>query len=618
MVGELDLFLFHEGTHKEAYELFGSKIQRDLNGNITGTLFRLWAPNAQEVFVVGDFNFWNGSDYRMNKIDKSGVWELFVAEIGEWTLYKYEIHTKNKQVVQKADPYAYYSELRPNSASIVYNVAGYKWNDALWMEEREKINPIESPISIYEVHLGSWQRKADNSFYTYDEIADKLIEYVKKNGYTHIELMPVMEHPLDSSWGYQITGYYSATSRYGTPKNLMHLIDLCHQNNIGVLLDWVPGHFCKDVHGLYNFDGETLYEYPFEDVKENIIWGTANMDLGRGHNKSFLISNALFWMRYFHVDGFRIDAVSNLVYWLGDKNKGNNDKAIEFLQELNTAVFQHFKNAIMIAEDSTEFPYVTEPVYNGGLGFNFKWNLGWMNDTLRYFQKETVYRKYHHNLITFGLIYAFSEKFILPLSHDEVVHGKYSLIEKMPGDYWQKFANYKLLIGLWGTMPGKKLLFMGSEFAQFNEWDENKSLDWCLHEYDAHKGAAKFVKNILQIVKNEKSLHEYDHNPNGFKWINANDVDNSIFTYIRFSKDRSYTVVVVNATPKVHYNYRLGVPENSVLTELINSDDTKYGGTHVCNDKDISVFTGETDGQPYYTNIKIPPLGIVILKPKNS
>ncbi len=616
MIGELDLFLFSQGEHKEAYEMFGAHLEFSKEGDFLGTRFNLWAPHAKEVRVISDFNFWNGENHKMNKIDNSGIWELFVAGVGEWTTYKYEIHTWDNQVLEKADPYAFFSELRPNTASKVYNINGYNWNDNEWIKKRNDKNPLDKPVSIYEVHLGSWRRKADNRFYKYNEIAVQLVEHVKAGGYTHIELMPVMEHPLDMSWGYQITGYYSASSRFGVPKDLMYLIDLCHQNDIGVILDWVPGHYCKDAHGLYLFDGEPLYEYPFDDVRENEVWGTANMDLGKGEVRSFLISNALFWMKYFHVDGFRIDAVSNLIYWLGNKDKGENQGAIYFLRKLNESIFSYFPNAIMAAEDSTIYPKVTQPTYNEGLGFNFKWNMGWMNDTLRYFEKDPIHRKYHHNLITFGLVYAFSEKFLLPLSHDEVVHGKKSLIDKMPGDYWQKFANYRLLIGLWATHPGKKLLFMGSEFAQFNEWKESSSLDWHLYDYEQHDKSAKFVRKILEVVKKEKSLYEQDCTIDGFSWIDEHNNEQSIFSFIRWAKDGSFVIVILNATPNTYHNYSIGVPKKGVYSEIINSDKYEYGGSNQCNSKDIYSIDGGFHGLTYHINITIPPLGIVVLKPQ--
>ncbi|MFH0992958.1 MAG: 1,4-alpha-glucan branching protein GlgB, partial [bacterium] len=496
---DFDLFLFNEGKLRESYRHFGSRIVRDDSGRVTGVRFRVYAPHARIVSVIGDFNGWDSRSHVMEKVDQLGIFTLFVAGIGEWSKYKYCIVTSYGQTIFKADPYAFFSDLRPETASKVYDLEGYVWNDTTYLEKRRNRRHEAAKMAIYEVHLGTWMTRPDKSFHSYNEMVDFLIPYVKMNGFTHIELMPVVEHPLDESWGYQGTGYYSATSRYGVPKDLMYLIDKCHENGIGVLFDWVPGHICKDAHGLYMFDGEPTYEYSDYKIRENVVWGTVNLDLGKGVTRSFLISNALFWIRYFHADGFRIDAVSNIVYHLGNPAVGTNHPAIEFLQNLSVAIKEEDPSVLLIAEDSTIYPNMTKPVAEGGVGFDYKWNMGWMNDTLRYFEKDPVYRRYHHDLITFGLVYAFSEHFILPLSHDEVVHGKQSLVNKMPGDYWQKFANYRTLLGLQFTHPGKKLLFMGGEFAQMHEWKDKEELDWFLLQYPLHERAGRYCRDLLQV-----------------------------------------------------------------------------------------------------------------------
>ena len=438
------MYFFNQGKLYDAYRYFGAHLQKDDSGRFIGTLFTVWAPHAKKVSVMGEFNDFRSDVHNLEKIDDTGIWRLFVPEASNWQRYKYVINTWDGRTLYKVDPYAFFSGERPEQMSKIYDLEGYQWNDVSFMKKRTKRRPYTKPMNIYEIHLGSWMLKPGGTFHKYNELVDLLIPYLKEHGYTHVELMPIMEHPLDQSWGYQITGYYSATSRYGVPKDLMYLIDKCHQNDIAVILDWVPGHINRDEHGLYFFDGQPLYEYEEEWKRENFVWGTANLDLGKGEVQSYLISNALFWMKYFHVDGFRVDAVSNIIYYLGDPSKGVNEGAISFLRNLAKEIFAYHPNALLIAEDSSAHPKVTHPVDQGGLGFNYKWNMGWMNDTLRYFEKDPIYRKYHHDNITFGLSYAFSENFVLPLSHDEVVHGISSLVDKMPGDYWLKFANYRL------------------------------------------------------------------------------------------------------------------------------------------------------------------------------
>ena len=479
------------------------------------------------------------------------------------------------------------------------------------------MNHQEDKLAIYELHLGSWMSKPDGSFHKYNELVDLLIPYIKEHGFSHIELMPVVEHPLDESWGYQGTGYYSATSRFGVPKDLMYLIDKCHEANIGVLMDWVPGHICKDAHGLYMFDGEPVYEFEDINIRENKVWGTVNLDLGKGVTKSFLISNAFFWAEYFHVDGFRIDAVSNIIYFLGNSHIGTNHGAVEFLKNLNYAIKEYDHSMLMFAEDSTTYPNLTTTVLDGGVGFDYKWNMGWMNDTLKYFEKDPIHRKYHHDLITFGLVYTYSEKFILPLSHDEVVHGKHSLVDKMPGDYWQKFANYRVLMGLQFMHPGKKLLFMGGEFAQMHEWKDKEELDWFLLEYPFHSRANRFVRDLIAVYNNHSCFFELDHMPRGFRWIDQTNFEQSIFSFIRQGKEENdFAVVIMNMTPNAYDDFSIGVPKSGRYEEILNSDKDIYGGSDVYNG-DLLVANEESNHS--FNNsikVKVAPLSISIIKYK--
>ena len=615
MMNELDLYLFNEGKLKEAYKLFGSHLVKDEKNNIKGVDFRVYAPHAKIVSIVGDFNSWDSRTHVMEKEDAFGVYHLFIPNLGEWTRYKYCIVTSYGETIFKADPYAFFSDDRPETASKVYDIDGYAWQDKKYLENRMKRNHFEEKLSVYEVHLGSWMTKPDGSFHKYNELVDYLIPYVKDHGFSHIELMPVVEHPLDESWGYQGTGYYSATSRFGVPKDLMYLIDKCHENNIGVIMDWVPGHTCKDAHGLYMFDGEPLYEYEDFNIRENVVWGTINLDLGKGIVKSFMLSNAYFWMEYFHVDGFRIDAVSNIIYYLGNMNVGTNYGAIEFLKNLSYAIKEKDHSVMLFAEDSTTYPNLTKAVLDGGVGFDYKWNMGWMNDTLRYFAKDPIYRKYHHDLITFGMVYAYSENFILPLSHDEVVHGKKSLVDKMPGDYWQKFANYRVLLGLQFTHPGKKLLFMGGEFAQMHEWKDKSELDWNLLEYPMHSASNRFVKDLIHVYNYHSCLYELDHNPEGFRWIDQANYDQSIFSFIRFGKDKSnFCVVVLNMTPTPYSDFAIGVPEKGEYEEILNSDKEIYGGSNIYNGVTLKTVDAFNHGFKQSILINVSPLSISIIK----
>ena len=623
-VNEYNVYLFHQGTNYQSYKMFGAHLT-ELNGK-KGVLFNLWAPKARLVNVVGEFNSWCGKDHYMTRVSDLGIWSIFIPGLEEGTCYKYEIHTYSGDIYLKADPFGVYAERRPCSASVVFDLDGFTWTDGDWLERRSRSNVYNEPLLIYEVHLGSWKRKENNNFLTYRELAEELVDYAAEMGYTHIELMPVMEHPHDGSWGYQITGYYSVTSRFGSPHDFMYFVNKCHEKGIGVILDWVPGHFCKDGHGLFNFDGTPMYEYHNTIKKENVQWGTANFDLGKPEVRSFLISNALFWMDMYHIDGLRIDAVASMLYLDYAKEPGQwepnqfggreNLEAIEFMKMLNQAVFEKYPNTLMIAEESTSWPLVTKPTYMGGLGYNYKWNVGWMNDMLKYMEMDPIYRKWHHNLITFSFFYAFSENFILPLSHDEVVHGKKSLIDKMPGDYWRKFAGLRTLYGYMMTHPGKKLLFMSGEFGQFIEWDEKKSLDWHLLEYDMHQKLHNYVKALNHLYLKEKALWEQDHEWQGFKWIDPNNYNQSIIVFLRYSKTPDdYLIVICNFTPVVYENYRIGIPELVEYNEIFNSDKDVFGGSNQLNNAINMAEPLRWHNQPYSLQIKVPPMAVVILKP---
>ncbi|MEW5323433.1 1,4-alpha-glucan branching enzyme [Geobacillus thermoleovorans] len=611
---DLEVYLFHEGRLYQSYELFGAHVIRD--GGAVGTRFCVWAPHAREVRLVGSFNGWDGAKFRLTKVNDEGVWTIVVPENLEGHLYKYEIITPDGRVLLKADPYAFYSELRPHTASIVYDLKGYEWNDSSWQRKKRRKRIYDQPMVIYELHFGSWKKKPDGRFYTYREMADELIPYVLERGFTHIELLPLVEHPLDRSWGYQGTGYYSVTSRYGTPHDFMYFVDRCHQAGLGVIIDWAPGHFCKDAHGLYMFDGAPTYEYANEKDRENYVWGTANFDLGKLEVRSFLISNALFWMKYYHIDGFRVDAVANMLYWPNNDQLYENPYAVEFLRQLNEAVFAYDPNILMIAEDSTDWPRVTAPTYDGGLGFNYKWNMGWMNDMLKYMETPPHERKYVHNQVSFSLLYAYSENFILPFSHDEVVHGKKSLLNKMPGSYEEKFAQLRLLYGYMMAHPGKKLLFMGSEFAQFDEWKFEGELDWGLFDFELHRKMAEYVKLLIACYKRYKPFYELDHDPRGFEWIDVHNAEQSIFSFIRRGKkDDDVLVIVCNFTNQAYDDYKVGVPLLAPYREVLNSDAVEFGGSGHVNRKRLSAFNEPFHGKPYHVRMTIPPFGISILRP---
>jgi len=570
--------------------------------------------------------------HQMRSLDSSGIWEIFIPGISDNQLYKFEIRTQYKDLLIKSDPFQFFGELRPKTASIVRSIENYSWNDADWLEKRRSSKPYDQPISIYEVHLGSWRRDPNDPerFLTYCEVADALVPYVKDMGFTHIELMPVMEHPLDESWGYQVTAYYSITSRYGTPEEFMYLVDLCHQNDIGVILDWVPAHFPSDAHSLSRFDGTALYEHQDPRQGTHPEWGTMIFNYGRKEVSNFLIANALFWFDKYHVDGLRVDAVASMLYldysrkegeWIPNCYGGReNIDAVEFLRHLNSIIYDHYPNVMMIAEESTSFFGVSKPADVGGLGFGFKWNMGWMNDTLNYISKDPLYRKFHHNALTFSLYYAFSENFILSISHDEVVHGKRSLLAKMPGDLWQQFANLRAFFLLQWCHPGKKLIFMGSEFGQWSEWYCKTSLDWHLAEqYDLHSQLQDFVRALNHLYQKNLSLWQDDFSYNGFKWLDFNDVDNSVISFARYGYDhRDHVVCIFNFTPQVITNYKLGVPENVSYEEIFNSDFHAYGGSNVLNINRLEAVDEPFGFAPYHVNLTLPPLGGIILKPLNS
>ncbi len=625
-ISDFDRFLFNSSTHYKMYEKLGSHVL-DKDG-IRGIHFSVWAPAAKRVSVIGDFNGWDGRKNQMDFLENSGVWVHFVPNLKEGTIYKYEIKTEAGKLLEKADPYANHAELRPKTASIVNNLNDFKWTDQKWIENRTKNEFLNQPISIYEVHLGSWRRnpEEDNRMLTYRELADELLDYVIEMGFTHIQLMPIEEHPFDGSWGYQVTGYFAPTSRFGKPKDLQYFIDKCHSKYIGVLLDWVPAHFPKDAHGLIEFDGTALYEHGDPRQGEHRDWGTKIFNFGRPEVKNFLIANALYWIDKFHMDGLRVDAVASMLYldyskgsgeWIPNKYGGReNLEAIEFMKHLNSIVYEYFPGSLMMAEESTSWPNVSRPAYMGGLGFGFKWNMGWMNDILSYIQKDPIHRKYHHGQLTFGLLYAWTENFVLPFSHDEVTHGKGSMINKMPGDYWQKFANLRVLYTfMWGH-PGKQLLFMGQEFAQFDEWNENKSLNWNLLEFDFHKGMQDCVKELNNIYKKEKSLWEKDFTPDGFEGINCDDSENSTITFIRRSSDPfDFLIFAINFTPVPLKNYRIGVPELCQYKEIFNSDAGKYCGSNTGNKARLKAKKEDYFGYNNSIELFIPPLAGIILKP---
>ena len=617
-----DISLFEQGKHYTLYKKLGAHFTT-VDG-VKGVSFAVWAPNAKRVSVIGTFNLWDGRRHSMRCLGGCGIWEIFIPHIELDSCYKYEIKTQEDVLLYKADPYAIRSELRPHTASRVYTEDHYKWHDKKWLEARMKKQWYRSPISIYEVHIGSWKKHIDGAFYTYRELADELVDYVKEMGYTHIELLGVLEHPFDGSWGYQVTGYFAPTSRYGTPDDFKYLIDQMHRNKIGVILDWVPAHFPKDAFGLEKFDGTALYEHFLPEQANHPQWGTLIFNYGRKEVCLFLINSALSWLSQYHIDGLRVDAVASMLYldfgreggdYIPNRNGGReNLEAIKFLQTLNTVVYEKFPGIMMIAEESTDWNGVTRPVSQGGLGFGFKWNMGWMNDYLKYMALDPLFRKYEHNKITFSLMYAFSENFILPFSHDEVVHGKSPMIYKMPGDEWRKFANLRVCYGYMFTHPGKKMLFMGNDFAQTREWTEKQELEWHLLEYQPHKRLQHFVKDLNTLYQEQKSLWELDDTYEGFEWIDCENCDQSIIAFMRKGKkEEDDLVIVVNFTPEVRYNYKVGVPQEGKYKEILNSDHPVYGGSGVLNEVSEAICK-PWHNQAQHIMINIPPLAITIFK----
>jgi 1,4-alpha-glucan branching enzyme len=626
VLGDLDMQLFNEGNHFRTYDKLGAHAMT-LDG-APGVLFAVWAPNAARVSVVGDFNGWDGRRHPMRIRGSSGIWELFIPGMEAGAHYKYEVKTRGDAVLLKADPQGFFSEARPKTASIVWDTDHFAWGDAAWMAERAATDPLRAPLAVYEVHLGSWMRVPETEGYlTYRDLAERLADFVEEQGYTHVELLPITEHPLDASWGYQVTGYFAPTSRFGTPDDFQYFVDYLHRRNIGVLLDWVPAHFPKNDYGLIHFDGTALYEYADDRVGEHKAWGTKVFNYARNEVHQFLLNSALFWLDRYHIDGLRVDAVAAMLYldygrteWLPNRFGGReNLEAIAFLRRLNEQVHGGFPGAITAAEESTAFPAVSRPIYLGGLGFTFKWNMGWMHDTLDYIALDPVYRKYHHQKLTFGLMYAFSENFILPISHDEVVHLKHAMLDKMPGDFWQKFANLRLYYGFMWTHPGKKLLFMGQDFGQWREWSEARSLDWHLTEHDPHSKLLRWMADLNQRYRDEPSLHEVDYEWTGFEWIDPNDWEHSVLSYIRRAKDKDdYLVVVANFTPVVRQGYRVGVPERVTYREVLNSDAEDYFGSNVRNATGLEAQDLNWQTQPYSIEVTLPPLAIVILKPERA
>ncbi len=618
-VSDYDKYLFGAGNHYEIYNKLGANIC-EINGT-EGVSFAVWAPNAKSVSVIGSFNYWDGRSAQMRMLGNSGIWEIFIPGAAEFDRYKFRIKDRNNNVTDKSDPYGFYMEKRPQNASIVYDLGVYRWKDAKWIKQRETSDPYRSPMNIYEVQLGSWMRvpEEENRFLTYRELADKLVKYVKKMGYTHIELLPVSEYPFDGSWGYQVTGYYAPTSRYGEPDDFRYFVDCCHQKGIGVIVDWVPGHFPKDANGLARFDGTALYEHEDWRKGEHKEWGTYVFNYGRKEVSNFLIANALFWIKEYHIDGIRVDAVASMLYldyfrnegeWIPNKYGGReNLEAVEFLKHMNSVIKGAYEGVLTFAEESTEWEGVTKGADRNGLGFSFKWNMGWMNDFLEYMKKDPIYRKYHHNNLTFGITYAYSENFVLVLSHDEVVHMKGSMIGKMPGDIWQKFANLRAAYGFMYAYPGKKLLFMGNDIGQYSEWNEAKSIDWHVLENDFNCKLNMFLQDLFKLYKKEPAFWERDTYPEGFEWIECDDAENSVVSFVRHGANvEDLIVIICNFTPKTVEGYDVGVPYEGYYKEILNSDDEKYGGSGVINKKAVRSKKEHCNRCANKITINLPPL----------
>jgi 1,4-alpha-glucan branching enzyme len=623
---DLELHLFTEGTFYKAYDRMGAHIHT-VEG-ITGVHFAVWAPNAERVSVVGGFNRWDGRCHPMSSLGATGLWELFIPDLPEGTLYKYEIRTRERgALLVKADPYAHAGELRPRTASVVCDLSRYTWHDQTWMAARAKWNSLSTPLSIYEVHLGSWMRMPEegNRWLSYQELAQKLIPYAKELGYTHLELMPVTEHPFDGSWGYQATGYFAATSRYGRPEDFMAFVDAAHQAGLGVIMDWAPAHFPDDPHGLATFDGTHLYDHADPRLGYHPDWHSRIFNYDRAEVRAFLLNSALFWLEKYHIDGLRVDAVASMLYldygrnageWIPNEFGGHeNLGAVSFLKELNVLVHREHPGAITIAEESTSWPGVSRPTYTGGLGFTFKWNMGWMHDMLEYFRHDPVHRRFHHNQITFGLLYAFTENFVLALSHDEVVHGKRALLDKMPGDLWQRFANLRLLYASMYGHPGKKMLFMGGEFGQWREWNHDASLDWHLCDFEPHRGLQRLIRDLNGLYRTEPALYEADFDWSGFQWIDFTDNENSVVAFLRKATSSSDAVVCVcNFTPVPRHGYRIGVPTSGWYRERLNTDAFYYGGSNVGNSGGVQSVGSPCHDFPHSLTLTLPPLGMLLLK----
>ena len=623
-LGEMDIYLLGEGRHFEAWKVLGARLK--VVDGIAGCLFAVWAPAVQRVSVVGDFNAWDGRRHPMRCRGTSGIWELFIPGLEAGHAYKYEILGSRGQLAKKTDPYARHMFLRPETTSRIPDDTPYAWRDDAWIAARAEFDWQHRPVSVYELHPGSWRRHADGSFYSWRELGAELIPYVQDLGYTHIELLPVAEHPLDASWGYQISGYYAPTARFGTPHDFRAFVDACHQANIGVLVDWVPAHFPKDDWALARFTGEAVYEHEDPRRGEHQDWGTLIFNYGRNEVRNFLVANALYWIDEFHIDGLRVDAVASMLYldysrkhgeWLPNQYGGReNIEAIAFLREMNTEVHGRFPGVLTIAEESTAWPAVSRPIELGGLGFSMKWNMGWMNDSLSYIERDPVYRKYLHNQLTFSQVYAWTENFVLPLSHDEVVHGKKSLLDKMPGDVWQRFANLRLFYAWQYAHPGKKLLFMGSEFGQWNEWKEAGQLDWALLEFPAHDSIRALLRDLNRLYREDPALHHFDHDPRGFRWIDCHDADQSVLSFVRQGQDDVPPLVALfNFTPVPRHGYRIGVPPAAAWCEVLNTDSVHYGGGNLGNGRPLPVEPQPWMGFEQSIEVVLPPLGAIFLKP---
>ena len=644
MLTSYDLHLLGEGTHFEAFDKLGAHVIE--HDGASGVHFAVWAPNAQHINVVGDFNAWKGDAHPMRMVEQSGYWETFVPDLAQGAKYKFEVHGADGRTVLKSDPCGRYFEVPPRTASIVWDSTCYDWADTAWMTSRaDRDRWLKQPMSVYEVHLGSWQRSPDGRMHSYREMAERLVSYVKDMGFTHVEMLPVMEHPYSGSWGYQVIGFFAPTSRFGAPEDFKFLIDTFHQAGIGVILDWVPGHFPKDLHGLARFDGTALYEHADPRQGEHQDWGTLVFNYGRHEVRSFLLSNALFWLKEFHIDGLRVDAVASMLYldysrkqggWIPNRYGGReNLEAIEFLKQLNALVEHECAGAFMCAEESTSWPGVTRPVHLGGLGFTYKWNMGWMHDMLDYMKEDPVHRKWHHNRITFSMMYAYSEKFVLPFSHDEVVHGKRSMLDKMPGDVWQKLANLRALYGYMFVHPGKKLLFMGDEIGQWREWNHDWQLDWEVLGDPRHAGLQRWVRDLNRAYHEQPALWSDDYDPSGFSWIDCNDSENSIVALRRQAgrpagrqagrgdtesviRDTEFVIAIVNFTPVVRRGYRIGVPLEGEYVEVLNSDADVYGGSNVGNQGRVKTDAVRSHGYEFSLSLSVPPLGFLLLKPNSD